>query len=184
MKGLIGKLEEWNARDTRVRAVLRRSLGFEPGSYPPGFPYVEWSLSEDDGHWRRTVAYLVAGLWAQHWREGRGKGTSIGVACSLMLRGESGSSSVEKRFIQLLDADEEQVPYRLRQMVALLKNHDLDFERLHMDLLGWGHSKKFVQSRWAREFYASPRENEESEPSVTNTDAAQVARNPGSSVSE
>ncbi len=37
-------------------------------------------------------------------------------------------TSTERRFITLLDADPDQLPNRLRQMVALLKDYNLDFE--------------------------------------------------------
>ena len=41
MSGFIEWLEKLNESDTRVRAVLRRSLAFDPGSFIEAIPYVE-----------------------------------------------------------------------------------------------------------------------------------------------
>ncbi|WP_294259682.1 hypothetical protein [Propionivibrio sp.] len=41
MSTFIEWLEGLNEKDTKVRAVLRRSLAFDPGSYVHAFPYVE-----------------------------------------------------------------------------------------------------------------------------------------------
>lgn len=155
MSGFIEMLEKLNARDTRVRAVLRRSLAFDPGAYPDAFPYVEPFVRGNDDQWRREMLYLAAGLWAAHWRAGRSDPqVSLGKACALHQL-HSKSQSVERRFINLLDADDEQLPYRLRHMVTLLKEHNIDFESLLNGLLFWRSEKKGTQNQWAREFYRS-----------------------------
>ena len=71
MSGFIEWLEGLNEKDTKVRAVLRRSLAFDPGAFVPAYPYVEPFLKGEDNPWRREIFYLVAGIWAAHWREGR-----------------------------------------------------------------------------------------------------------------
>src|SRR5208283_5569649 len=126
---LIQKLESWAAKDSKVRAVLRRSLSFDPGTYPSAYPYIEWSLQNEENTWRREMHYLVAGLWAAHWREGRvGEAMALGKACALMRSGTKGSESIERRFVNLLDADTDQLAHRLRQMVAVVKDYNVDFE--------------------------------------------------------
>ncbi len=174
MSTLVEDLEERSREESKVRAVLKRSLAFDPGVYPPAFPYVEHRLKSDDGEWKRKVYYLVAGLWAMHWRD-RGEGVPIPIEraaasydfekrkkCNLDRRK---LTSTESRFIALIDSDEEQLPYRLRQMVSLLKEYEIDFNKLSKDLLSWNHPDKFVQIRWAREFYnQTARENNETEP--------------------
>lgn len=155
MSLFIEYLEDLNQRDTKVRAVLRRSLSFEPGVYPVVFPYVEPYLKNEDGAWKRKVYYLVAGLWAQHRREGlNGESKPIGIALADYVKA-SGSQSVEQRFIALLDADEDQLSYRLRQIIALLKEGNIDFEKLLKDLLAWNNESKWTQRRWAQDFYHS-----------------------------
>lgn len=153
MSGLIDWLESLNGQDNKVRAVLRRSLAFEPGKFPPAYPYVEPFVKDDDGNWRRDMFYLVAGLWAMHWREGRsGQPVPLGKACS-DYQASSGSTSTERRFINLLDADRDQLPHRLRQMIALLKDHAINFDALLRDVLYWNDDQKRTQNTWARDFY-------------------------------
>ena len=72
MSGFIDWLEELNEKDTKVRAVLRRSLAFDPGGFPAAYPFVEPFVKDDDNYWRRQMLYLAAGLWAAHWRKDRG----------------------------------------------------------------------------------------------------------------
>lgn len=159
MSGFIEWLEGLNEKDTKVRAVLRRSLAFAPGKYFNAFPYVEPFVKDEGNSWRREMHYLVAGIWATHWREGRtGVPMGIGEACA-NYRDESDSNSTERRFINLLDSDRDQLAHRLRQMVALLKKHNLDFSMMLWDedrkvgLLSWNDEQKRTQTEWARDFY-------------------------------
>jgi CRISPR system Cascade subunit CasB len=155
MTGFIEWLEDLNKKDTKVRAVLRRSLAFDPGTFTLAYPYVEPFVKAEDNSWRRKMLYLVAGLWAAHWREGRtGVPMPIGKA-SATYQVVSGSTSIERRFITLLDADPDQLPHRLRQMMALLKDQVIDFEELLKGLLYWNDDRKRTQNTWARDFYRS-----------------------------
>lgn len=180
MSNYLDWLKASSERDTRVRAVLRRSLAFDPGTYPAAYPYVEPFLKDQDSHWRRQVHYLVAALWAAHWKVGRtDPAQPIGVAVARYAilhhspeQISSGTSSTERRFIALLDANADELPYRLRQMVALLKDQAIDFDLLLADLLRWHAPDKCIQHRWARQFYralhkdtdlpAEPKNEEES----------------------
>lgn len=155
MNGFIEWLEGLNKKDTKVRAVLRRSLAFDPGRFPPAYPYVEPFVKDEDNSWRREMFYLVAGLWAAHWREGHsGQPMSLGKACAAY-KAAIGSSSTERRFISMLDADSDQLPHRLRQMLALLKDQAIDFDDLLKKLLYWNDDQKRSQNGWARDFYRS-----------------------------
>jgi CRISPR system Cascade subunit CasB len=153
MSGFIEWLENISERDTKVRAVLRRSLAFDPGVYVPAYPYVEPFVKDEDNSWKREALYLVAGLWATHGRVGRsGVLMTLGKACSTH-QSPSGSTSTERRFINLLDADRDQLPHRLRQMVVLLKDQAIDFDDLLKGLLYWNDERKSTQNAWARDFY-------------------------------
>lgn len=153
MSAYLDWLENMNQRDGRVRAVLRRSLAFDPGAFPAAYPYVEPFLNDEDSYWRRQVHYLVAALWANHWKAGReGSVQPIGKAAALHQLA-SGSASTERRFIALLDADGDELPYRLRQMIALLKEQSIDFGALLTDLQRWHSPDKRTQNLWARQFY-------------------------------
>lgn len=154
MSEFIDYLEARSEKDTEVRATLRRSLAFSPGTFVPAYPYVEPFVREAN-NWRRQAHYLVAGLWAAQWREGKqGQAVPIGKACAAHMQA-TGSSSTERRFINLLDADADQLPHRLRQIVALLKDQPIDFEALLKGLLYWNDDAKHTQNNWARDFYRS-----------------------------
>ncbi len=164
MSGFIEYLEARNMKDTRVRATLRRSLSFAPGSFVPAYPYVEPFVKDAGQAWRREAHYLVAGLWAAHWREGsRGQATSIGEACAVHQRA-TGSTSTERRFINLLDADTDQLPQRIRQVIALLRERAIDFEGLLRGLLYWNDDEKRTQNSWARDFYRTLDAESQDEP--------------------
>lgn len=153
MSEFIERLEGLNEKATKVRAVLRRSLAFDPGTFAPAYPYVEPLIKDEDSSWKREMFYLVAGLWAAHWREGRvGIPIPIGKACAAY-QAASGSASIGHRFINLLDADSDQLPHRLRQMIALLKEYAIDFDALLNGLLFWNDDRKRSQNAWARDFY-------------------------------
>lgn len=168
MSGLIAWLEQLNEADSKAKAVLRRSLSFEPGQYIPAFPYVEPFLKGVEDGWRRDMHYLVAALWAAHWREGyRGSATPLARACAAHQL-KSGSASTERRFISLLDADREQLSYHLRQIVALLAEQPIHFDALLNDLLRWNRDDKRIQNTWARDFYRTlnPTSKNEAEPEM------------------
>lgn len=139
-------------RDRASMAVLRRSLSFDPGTYPAAFPLVEGFISERTSRaWRRSL-YLVAGLFASNGRNERGVSFAAAFA---RLHVRRKSASLEQRFIGILDADEDQLPFRLRQAVSLLTADAIgfDYERLANDLPWWNAEDRQVQQRWARDFY-------------------------------
>lgn len=153
MSGFITWLEDLNKKDTKAKAILRRSLGFAPGRYMQAYPYVEPFVKNETNTWRREMYYLVAGVWASHWREGRtGKPMTIGQACAAQ-QVKTGSASTERRLINLLDADTDQLPHRLRQILALLKEIPINFDALLTGLLYWHDERKRTQNDWARDFY-------------------------------
>lgn len=166
MSGFIEWLEDLNEKDTKVRAVLRQSLAFDPGKFVRAYPYVEPFVQDHDNSWRREMLYLVAGVWAAHWREGQtGQPMSIGKACA-DYQAASGSSSTERRFIALLDSDRDQLPHRLRQIIALLKEQIIDFDALLNGLLYWHDDQKRTQNAWARDFYRTMNAELKKEPAT------------------
>jgi CRISPR system Cascade subunit CasB len=139
-------------RDRGSMAVLRRSLSFDPGTYPAAFPLVEGFVSDTTSGASRRSLYLLAGLFASHGRHE--PGTTFAAAFA-RLQQRRRSASLEQRFIGLLDADEDQLPFRLRQAISLLAADGIgfDYERLSSDLPWWSAESRQVQQRWARDFY-------------------------------
>lgn len=168
MRRFIEWLEGLNQNDTKVRAILRRSLAFDPGTFPPAYPFVEPFVRNESDEWKREMHYLVAGLWAAHWREGyTAVPTTIGKACAAY-QAASGSTSTERRFITLLDSSSDELPHRLRQVIALLKDYSIDFEALLTGLVFWNDDRKRTQNGWAQDFYRNLQDDTETEPeSVT-----------------
>ena len=140
-------------------AHLRRSLGFEPGSYGQAMPYVERFVAVDkhEQDASRLALYLVAGLFALHPQQGN---RSLAAAFGALMR-ERESANIERRFIALLDADAQNLPNYLRQAVSLLKADEraLDYAALIGDLNCWlnPHAdqqwRDRIRQRWARDFY-------------------------------
>lgn len=87
----------------------------------------------------------------------------MGHAIAQLYLAREQSKSIEQRFVALLDADEEQLPYRLRQMVRLIKSQDgirIYWSELLRDLLAWNRERKPVQQKWARAFYRTVAQEE------------------------
>ena len=153
--------------DTAVVSTLRRSLSFDPGTFASAFPVVESftrALSERD---RRTV-YLTAGLWASAQRRTSGPPIALAAAMERVAR-DSGSSSVESRFVALLDADTDEIVWRLRHAVALTSSLGLsiDWSELLNDLLHWESPTRYVQRKWARIYWQHAQPPEPGEPMTT-----------------
>lgn len=74
-------------------------------------------------------------------------------------RGIERAGSLDRRFNALLDADREQLPFRLRQIVSLLASRGIpiDWARLLRDVRDWTHRDRYVQRTWAQDYYSSHR---------------------------
>ncbi|WP_233218685.1 type I-E CRISPR-associated protein Cse2/CasB [Deinococcus arcticus] len=143
----------------------------------------------------RRMQFLVAALYALIERphddeteeeaadRAAREGKSLGWLLGTLYREQQERPSTEKRFLALLDADEEALPYQLRQAVALLKGSDVkpDWAQLLRDVSGWsvdGWGEE-VRRRWANDFYRAalpPRQKTEAEdtPDSTPTPEAQA----------
>lgn len=142
------------ARLARLRRAIRRR-GVEPIAYrevgesmPPG-------LSETE----REAYLLVAALFALHAAKSEAPwkiktDSSLGASCGQARR--NGSVSMDLRFAALLDARSEDLPYRLRQVVALLAAQDVGvrYDVLLRDILRWEAPSREVQRRWAADYWA------------------------------
>jgi CRISPR system Cascade subunit CasB len=66
------------------------------------------------------------------------------------------SKGIDRRIEALIDADESQLAFRLRQAVHFLASNraGLDWACLLNDLLHWNHPDRFVQKEWARSYFS------------------------------
>lgn len=62
----------------------------------------------------------------------------------------------DRRFEVLLDADADQVPFRMRQIIRLLNAAEIpvNWNQLLEDLTRWNHPNRYIQEKWARAYYA------------------------------
>lgn len=142
-------------------AILKRSLGFQPGTYHPSYPYVEPFISSDMDVCNpyRKALYLVAGLFAKHPHHFEDKTfASVFGAIANESKKESKKESFEKRFITLLGAESDTLPTYLRQAISLIGAEGemgIDFVRLTKDIFKWSvnKDKQKLKIKWARDFY-------------------------------
>lgn len=153
-------------KDLGALAALRRSLAFDPGEDLKVYRYVEPFVGGSSRSPRRCAAYAVAGLYALYPEAGE---RSFAAAFGELVRRrvqkgvetDKHRSSVERRFMALLEADAAGVMSHLRQAVTLLAADALGFDHasLFADLCAllddqanpdW---RDDIKRRWAIEFY-------------------------------
>jgi CRISPR type I-E-associated protein CasB/Cse2 len=146
--------------DRGALAALRRGLGTEPGSVPAMFPYVEPYLGAQPSRARERAGYLVAALFASHPMAWEGEEPYAGAhnlgASFRRLSGPDGiSPSTEGRFRALLSCHRDDLPEHLRHAISLLQSKDVpvDWARLWYDIQSWDTENRWVQRRWARQFW-------------------------------
>jgi len=63
---------------------------------------------------------------------------------------------LDRRVEVLLDANQEQLRFRLRQAIRYLDSQRVavNWPQLLKDLLAWDHPKRYVQENWARSYFA------------------------------
>lgn len=162
--------------DRAAMATLRRGLAFDLGTHIASYSYIE-PFANNINTWQRKMCYLVAGLYASHPRHTT-TDYSFGTAMQQLKtrrekqrETERKSSSLEQRFITLLDADDEQLANRLRQMVALMRSEDIaiNYAKLLSDLRYWGSTRRLTQQRWAQDFYRTQATSETDNAALTET---------------
>jgi CRISPR system Cascade subunit CasB len=83
---------------------------------------------------------------------------NFGVTLSRM-RNSNNEAGLNRRVAALLDADEQQLPFRLRQLVRLAYANrvGVNWARLLRDVLGWSHPDRWVQKEWAMAYFSKAR---------------------------
>lgn len=122
-------------------AESRNALGLFYNLLPPGVPI-----------YQEETFFLVATLYPL--AEGDGQG-DLGKALR-QARTRDNEKGLNRRLEILLDADESQLSFRLRQAIRFLHSNRvrLDWPRLLQDLLRWNAPGRRVQQQWARSYFA------------------------------
>ena len=156
---LVSYLENLVERGDRGSlAALRRGLGKRPGDSPEMYPHV---MRFDPKPWEEESCFLVASLFAL-WHQGSLSGASGPIPGSIghsfrQVQDQSDSESIERRFVALLNAHRQDLPEHLRHAVSLMRSADrpvpVNWDQLLRDLRNWEDERRFVQRRWARNFW-------------------------------
>lgn len=162
-QAFVAHLSTLAEKDRGALSALRHSLSFDPGAFPPAYPYVERFVGRDrhaDDPYRRAL-YLTGGLFALH--SANSAKASFAAAFGTLARQrkkQRKSDSIERRFVALLGAEPECLPSMLRQAVSLLAADGLALSYAHLldDLSRWlnpfgQEARDSLRQQWARDFY-------------------------------
>lgn len=138
-------------QDRAALAHLRRGLGRKPGAAMEMYPYLGQFLPNERSPRYENAIFIVAALFAYYPDAPK---TSGNLGASLR-RLKDDSDSIEKRFVALLNAEADELPNYLRQIIGLLKSKDVavNWEKLFDDVRQWSNDNRYVQARWARSFW-------------------------------
>lgn len=145
--------------DAAGRARLKRNAGRALGEARDVQRVFFQALPFDVPERQHEDYFLVATLYPM--ANSRTDGASFGTTMRQVHQIRD-SASLDRRFQTLLDSDREQLPFRLRQAVRLAAATDqpVDWEKLLSDLLAWEHPDRYVQLRWARDYFVGQTEAE------------------------
>lgn len=140
-----------NRQDRAALAQLRRGLGKPPKTVMEMYPYLGQFLSHETRRNYENAVFIVAALFA-YYPDAPSNAGNLGASLR-QLKDES--DSIEKRFVALLNAEAEDLPYYLRQIIGLLKSKEVavNWQMLFDDVQFWNADNRRVQARWARSFW-------------------------------
>jgi CRISPR system Cascade subunit CasB len=134
--------------NTAALARLRHGIGDSFDDVSPDLP--PWLLDCIEDPKQIGKFALVGSLFALHRLPAQHE--TMGRSFARI----KGSDSLEKRFISLLDAQENELIQRLREIIGLAKSQEvpIDYGSLLHDILNWENPDQAVQFHWAREYWS------------------------------
>ncbi|MGE3801163.1 MAG: type I-E CRISPR-associated protein Cse2/CasB [Candidatus Kapaibacterium sp.] len=156
----IDRLLKLKKDDNRAAlAILRRGL-VDFGSDFSIYSVVGNALPKEASQFDIDKYLLTACLFASPPSDTEGD-ASVGTAArNLRAKLSVGQESLDKRFSALLNSEDEDLPTRLRQMISLFKSKEvpLNYATLLSDLLKWRTDSRYVQKRWAKDYWVGKEE--------------------------
>lgn len=147
-------------KDRAALSHLRRGLGKPPKSAMEMYPYLGQFLSEKENYnrERENAVFVVAALFA-YYPDAPTNVRDLGASLR-QLKDES--DGIEKRFVALLNAEADELPSYLRQIIGLLKSKEVavNWERLYKDIQFWNFENSRVRENWARSFWGNFNSND------------------------
>jgi len=153
IQSFIGDL---SALDAGELALFKRNAGEDLAGSRGILPTFYRLLPHSVGREKDIETYfLVATLFAGHNRPG-GTGDFAQCMKEIVNRGAN-ADSVSRRLAIVLDSHREELPFRLRQAVGLVKSYEcpIEWSRFLQDLLRWDDPRRRVQKAWARTFFST-----------------------------
>ena len=152
----IGHLEQLEQQDDRgALATLRRSL-VDPGNNFSAFPIIGSFFPPDIKPWELERLLVVAGLYAIH-QSNMADGKSLGHSLRRLRTAvtDQDHHSLDLLVSALLNAEEEDLSIRLRHVVSRLASKDIaiDYAQLLRDVRAWSNSRRYVQRKWAHDYW-------------------------------
>ena len=150
----------YEAEDRAALAALRRGLGKRPGEASEMHRYV-LPYMRGVPEWQEENYYTVASLFGlypgRNWRrdDGDDRRTNLGASLRRLADESENGSSVERRFVALLNCRKEELPEHLRQIISLLKTKEtpVDWALLIRHINHWDNESRWVQREWSRAFW-------------------------------
>ncbi len=146
-------IEALGRLDTGEKARLKRNAGFTLAEARDVLGVFYRLLPPAVSRAQHDDYFLVATLYplAEGSERHRDLGATLRAA-----RSDTNGKGIDRRVEALLDADEEQLRFRLRQAVRFAQSSrvTVNWPQLLRDVLWWGHPARFVQQRWAESYFA------------------------------
>lgn len=162
---IIRFVEQLSSLEPGERARLKRNAGATLAEARSAIGLFYRILPPNVPSYQHEMYFLLATLYPTTEAAQTG---SFGHALRLA-QDERNSAGLDRRMEHILDADEVQLSFRLRQAVHYLYSQrvGVDWEQLLHDLLRWSHPQRHVQRRWAADYFArqsgSSRDNDHAE---------------------
>ena len=150
-------------------AHLRSGLRRKDSRSMEMYPVIGRFLSEKSNRNDENAVFIVAALFA-YYPDAKTNIGNLGASLKELTNKEkkqgsqddSKSNPVEKRFVALLNAEADELPDYLRQIIGLLKSKEVpvNWEQLYKDVRYWeanDESSKYesVHRKWARSFWGN-----------------------------
>jgi CRISPR system Cascade subunit CasB len=139
--------------DSGERARLKRNAGRTLAESRNALGLFFRLLPANVPRFQEEVYFLVATLYPL--AESSDEGNLGNTLCEV--RDPKYAQGLDRRVEVLLDANQDQLPFRLRQAIHFVESRRgaVNWSQLLKDLLAWDHPKRYVQENWARAYFGN-----------------------------